>query len=120
MSILGVVCAAACAWSCASAGPLRFTGSRFGVRADVDVDLATRVASVRLSGLPLGGVVSGTATLNDAGDPVMDQSLRSALERRGVRVEAVDMDPGLRSCRIVALLPFSRRMSITLVDYDGA
>lgn len=119
MSTLGILCAAAaCAWSPASARPLQFTGSRFGVRADVDLDLATQLASVRLSGLPLGGVISGTATLNDAGDPVLDQSLQSALARRGVSVEAVDMDLGLRSCKVVASLPFLRRMSITLVNSD--
>ena len=118
MLLVVFVCIGAGGWLSGNARPRRFRGARHGVTADVDLNLDTRLATVRLSGLPLGGTIDGTATLRDAGDPVLDDALARALARRGVRIEAVDMDPGLRTCRVVAMLPFARRLSVTLAKID--
>lgn len=123
MPLLGLLCTLAAHhawWAQAGPPPLHFRGGRFGVTAKVDLDLATRIASVALHGLPLGGNLRGTATLNDAGSPVLDEGLGRALARRGVRVEAVDVDPNLRECRVVVRLPFAGRVSMTLHKREGA
>lgn len=108
-----VIWMGACAWL--SGGPLRFTGARLGVNANVHLDLATKVATVQLSGLPLGGNITGTATLSEEGDPVLDDAFKNALARRGVRVDEVDVDLDLGTCRVVARLPLAQRLSITLL-----
>lgn len=118
MLLAAVVCAGSGAWLSGGPRPLRFEGSRLGVSANVDLDLATQVATVQLSGFPLGGGINGTATLSDDGDPVLDATLEQALARRGVRVKEVDLDFSFRTCRVVASLPFARRLSITLINLD--
>ena len=106
------------AWSRGAPSPVRYSGRRFGVSANVDLDMFSKIATVTLSGIPIGGSINGTATLDESGNPVLDDKLRDALARRGVSVDTVDMDSGSTSCRVVARLPFARCLSITLNKLD--
>ena len=66
----------------------RFVGGLMGVSAQVRLCVAKKTAVVELSGIPLGGTLSGTAHFQSGeGSPVVvDEPLRSQLRRRFVRI----------------------------------
>lgn len=69
-----------------------YVGSKMGVSARVVLLARSSVAAVTLEGLPLGGEVSGTASLNDEGKIVVEPLFESALLRRRVQVVSVFRD----------------------------
>lgn len=71
---------------------LVYVGSKMGVSARVVLLARSSVAAVTLEGLPLGGEVSGTASLNDEGKIVVEPLFESALLRRRVQVVSVFRD----------------------------
>ena len=72
---------------CTDTATPRFSGGLFGVRADVQLDLTTRLAHVRLRGAPLGGRLEGTAYFDNEGAIVIDHALKASLRRRAVHVQ---------------------------------
>lgn len=88
----------------------RFRGSLYGVTATVEMDLSTRKAAVELSGLVLGGGLSGTGWLNDPeevdkGSVVLDDDLAAALAWRGVRIVSASLDRETDSVSIGVTIP---------------
>ena len=87
----------------------RFRGSLYGVTATVEMDLSTRKAAVELSGLVLGGGLSGIGWLNesevDKGSVVLDDDLAAALAWRGVRIVSASLDRETDSVSIGVTIP---------------
>ena len=87
----------------------RFRGSLYGVTATVEMDLSTRKAAVELSGMVLGGGLSGTGWLNesevDKGSVVLDDDLAAALAWRGVRIVSASLDRETDSVSIGVTIP---------------
>ena len=85
----------------------RFSGAKYGVTAMCDLDLQSRVANVRLTGVPLGGTISGSGRLTDPtatqGTVVLERDFESKLARRFVKVKtaAYDAANGLMSVTVV-------------------
>jgi len=87
----------------------RFRGSLYGVTATVEMDLSTRKAAVELSGMVLGGGLSGIGWLNDPevdkGSVVLDDDLAAALAWRGVRIVSASLDRETDSVSIGVTIP---------------
>lgn len=86
----------------------RFRGSLLGVHADVSLDTDTQKASIDLRGIPLGGRLKGTARFSDGegSDVVVDEPLKSALDRRLVRISSAAFDRVDGVVRVTIQLPF--------------
>ncbi len=67
-----------------------FEGRFYGVSAAVELNMRTRVAHVRLNGVPLGGRISGTGWLKDpeseSGTVILEPGFEARLARRYVSI----------------------------------
>ena len=72
----------------------RFVGGLMGVSADVSLCLESQHAVIKLSGIPLGGRLEGTARFanGEGSGVVVDEPLRSALRRRFVSIVSARFD----------------------------
>lgn len=86
----------------------RFTGGLLGVSASVELDMRTERATIRLSGIPLGGTLEGTARFSDGeGSSVeIEEPLKTALRRRLVSVVDARFDRDLNQVFVTVNLPF--------------
>ena len=73
-----------------------FEGTFYGVTAQVDLNMRTRVADVSLNGVPLGGRISGTGWLSDpqaeSGTVVLETEFAKRLHRRFVSIYSARLD----------------------------
>lgn len=77
----------------------RFTGSMYGVTANVALDLETRRARVELHGIPVGGSLVGSGWFrnpegeaHEAGEVELDEEFRRQLAWRRVSIQAASLD----------------------------
>jgi hypothetical protein len=86
----------------------RFTGGLMGVSADVTLCEAEHKAVIKLSGVPLGGTLRGSATFADGegSSIVVHEPLRSALRRRFVRIVGAEYDRAKQTVFVKVKLPF--------------
>lgn len=87
-----------------------FQGSLYGVTATAELDLYSRKARVQLSGLVLGGGLSGTGWLesstdSDRGTVVLDDELAAALAWRRVKIVSASLDRETDTVTICATIP---------------
>ena len=73
-----------------------FEGTFYGVTAQVDLNMRTRVADVSLNGVPLGGRISGTGWLKnpeaEAGTVILEAEFERRLRRRFVSIYSARLD----------------------------
>ena len=96
-----------------------FVGSAFGVSAQAQLDMQTRVAHVKLSGLAIGGVIEeGDGWLNDnnaeCGSVVLDPQLKATLARRFVTIQRASLDRSAKTVTVYALVPVFGTVEIVL------
>lgn len=99
-----------------------FEGSFFGVTARVDLNMRTRVAQVHLTGVPLGGYISGTGQLQDpskdAGTVVLDPKFEKRLRRRLVTIYSATFDPKARTVTVAVKIPVIGVVELTLTHQE--
>lgn len=95
-------------WSPTPHSGERFVGGLMGVHADVTLCLATKHAAIKLSGIPLGGTLQGTARFSDGegSSVVVDEPLRSSLRRRFVNIVGAKFDRQRDRVYVTVQLPF--------------
>jgi hypothetical protein len=95
-----------------------FQGSLYGVTATVELDLYSRKAEVQLSGLVLGGGLSGIGWLesgdSDTGTVVLNDELAAALAWRRVKIVSASLDRESDSVTICATIPILGFQKIVL------
>jgi hypothetical protein len=100
-----------------------FQGSLYGVTATVELDLYSRKANVQLSGVVLGGGLSGTGWLEsadgDKGTVVLDDNLATALAWRRVTIVSASLDRETDSVTICATIPILGFQKIVLSVVNG-
>jgi hypothetical protein len=86
----------------------RFVGGLMGVHADVTLCMDTKHAAIKLSGIPLGGTLEGTARFSDdeGSIVVVDEPLRTSLHRRFVNIVGVNFDRERDKVYVTVKLPF--------------
>jgi hypothetical protein len=79
-----------------------------GVHADVTLCMDTKHASIKLTGMPLGGTLQGTARFSDGegSSVVVDEPLRTSLRRRFVNIVGAEFDREQDSVFVKIKLPF--------------
>jgi len=84
-----------------------FAGGLLGVSARVDLDVASKRAHIRLSGLPLGGTLEGDAEFSDGegSQVVIHEPLRGSLRRRFVRISSAEFNRKTDTVSVVVKLP---------------
>ena len=96
----------------------QYSGRFYGVGADVVLNMRTRVAMVTLSGVPLGGTVSGKGWLaNDAcesGKVILESGFEALLKRRFVSVHGASLDRSARTVTVHAKIPVVGVLTLTL------
>lgn len=86
-----------------------YEGELLGVSARVT--LKADEALVRLSGVPVGGVLEGAAVFSENDEVVMDKNMQRALRRRLCAVHAVSRSPDMQSVDVALSLPvFGKRV----------
>lgn len=85
----------------------RFTGGLMGVSADVTLCEAEQKAVIKLSGLPLGGTLRGSASFLDGEGSrvVVHEPLKTSLRRRFVRIVATRFDRANDVVEVTVKLP---------------
>jgi hypothetical protein len=83
-----------------------YVGSMLGVTCSIRVSTSQDLAIVDLTGFPVGGRLTGTATFAEDGytivfDPVLDRAIR----RRFVQIHRADYSPSDDSVVVQATLP---------------
>lgn len=95
-----------------------FQGSLYGVTATVELDLYSRKAEVQLSGIVLGGGLSGVGWLesgdSDTGTVVLDDELAAALAWRRVKIVSASLNRESDSVTICATIPILGFQKIVL------
>lgn len=114
----GVVSAIGCADTRA------FVGSMYGVSARVEIDMNTRVAKVRLNGLPVGGLVEGRGWFEsrtaEEGPVQLEESFAAALRRRRISIVRAALDRSGNTITVVTKVPIIGEATLTLVpEGDG-
>jgi len=95
-----------------------FEGSFYGVSAAVELNMRTRVAHVRLNGVPLGGRISGTGWLKDpeseAGTVVLEPSFERRLARRYVSIYSAHLCRKHHTVTVNVKIPILGLMALVL------
>ena len=95
-----------------------FEGSFYGVSAVVELNMRTRIAQVRLNGVPLGGRVSGTGWLQNAelesGTVVLEPSFEARLARRYVSIYSAHLDRKGHTVTVNVKIPILGILSLVL------
>ena len=86
----------------------RFVGGLMGVHADVTLCMHTKHAAIKLSGIPLGGTLKGTARFSDGegSSVVVDEPLQTSLRRRFVNIVGAKFDRERDRVYVTVKLPF--------------
>ena len=97
-----------------------FAGSFYGVSAQVELNMRTRVAQVRLNGVPLGGRISGTGWLKDpeseSGTVVLEPTFAARLARRYVSIYSAHLDRKGHTVTVNVKIPVLGIMSLVLTQ----
>lgn len=100
-----------------------FQGSLYGVTATVEMDMYSRKADVNLSGLVLGGALSGSGWLansgTEGGTVVLNDELAAQLAWRRVSIVSASLDRESDSLTICATVPIVGFQKIVLTAVDG-
>ena len=95
-----------------------FEGSFYGVSASVELNMRTRVAHVRLNGVPLGGRISGTGWLKDpeseSGTVVLEPDFEKRLARRYVSIYSAHLCRKHHTVTVNVKIPILGIMSLVL------
>ena len=95
-----------------------FEGSFYGVTAKVDLNMRTRVASVYLNGVPIGGRISGTGWLKDpeaeSGTVVLESEFAKRLDRRFVSIYSARLDRKQHTVTVRAKVPILGTIALVL------
>lgn len=95
-----------------------FEGSFYGVNAKVELNMRTRVAMVHLSGAAIGGRVSGTGWLKQAGTTtgavVLERSFEKRLRRRFITISKAHLDSRLHTVTVSATVPVLGTIDLVL------
>lgn len=95
-----------------------FSGTFYGVRAEVDLNMRTRVATIALKGAVLGGTVRGTGWLKEegaeSGGVVLDDELARRLRRRFVEIGHASFNRADRTVTVHVKLPVIGAVKIVL------
>lgn len=96
-----------------------FAGGLLGVRAKVVLVRHAKKARITLSGVPMGGTVTGEASFSDAeatesGTVVVSEPLASVLRRRAVRLVGAAYDSASDTVKVTAKLPIFGTRNIVL------
>ena len=85
----------------------RFVGGLLGVTADVTLCEGEHKAFIKLSGVPLGGTLRGSATFADGegSGVVVHEPLRTSLRRRFVRIIRAEYDRQTQTVTVTVKLP---------------
>lgn len=96
-----------------------FEGRFYGVSAKVALNMRTRVAQVSLSGVPLGGRISGTGWLSDSeaegGTVVLAPEFERRLGRRMVSVYRARLDRAKHTVTVGVQIPVLGKMDLVLI-----
>lgn len=84
---------------------LHYTGGLLGVSADVTLFTKQARATIRLQGVPIGGVLEGGASYDSHHKVLLDDQLTSRLKRLHVRVLAVTPSPAWDHVYVTVRLP---------------
>ena len=86
-----------------------FVGSMYGVSARVEIDMNTRVAQVRLNGMPVGGFVEGrgwfASRTAEEGPVELEDSFAAALRRRRISIVRAALDRARNTITVVTKVP---------------
>ena len=100
-----------------------YTGGVFGVSAEVELNMRTRVAHVKLQGIPIGGTVEGEGWLAsptaEAGGVVLEPSFEAALRRRRIRITRAALDRNANTVMVTASVPVLGEQRILLRPVHG-
>jgi len=95
-----------------------FEGSFYGVSAAVELNMRTRVAWVRLNGVPIGGRISGTGWLQDpeseSGTVVLEPSFEKRLARRYVAIHSAHLCRKHHTVTVNVKIPVLGMMALVL------
>ena len=95
-----------------------FSGRFYGVSAEVELNMRTRVAQVRLQGAPLGGHVSGEGWLSDtgaeAGTVVLEKEFAQRLRRRLVSIYSARLNRHERTVTVNVKIPVIGTIELVL------
>ncbi len=96
-----------------------FEGRFYGVSAKVALNMRTRVAEVQLNGVPLGGRISGTGWLSDAGAEagtvVLEPEFARRLHRRLVSIYSARLDRQKHTVTVGVKVPVLGALDLVLV-----
>ena len=96
----------------------RYEGGLYGVDANVVLNMKTREATVEMSGVVLGGTLTGTGRLEsstaESGGVVLDEKLAHSLARRYITIQTASLDRERDSVCVVATVPLLGRIEIYL------
>ena len=97
-----------------------FSGRFYGVSAQVELNMRTRVAQVHLQGAPLGGQISGEGWLSDqgaeAGTVVLDKEFARRLRRRLVSIYSARLDRRARTVTVNVKIPVIGVIELVLIQ----
>lgn len=100
-----------------------YTGGVFGVTAEVELNLRTRVAHVKLEGIPIGGKVEGEGWLAsptaETGPVVLQPEFEAALRRRRIRITEAALDRHANTVLVTASVPVLGEQRILLRAVQG-
>ena len=100
-----------------------FVGSMYGVSARVEIDMNTRVAQVRLNGMPVGGFVEGrgwfASRTAEEGPVELEDSFAAALRRRRISIVRAALDRARNTITVVTKVPIIGEATLTLTPEGG-
>lgn len=95
-----------------------YTGGVFGVYADVSLNMRTRVARVKMRGVPIGGSVEGTGWLAspdvEVGGVVLEPEFEAKLRRRGIKIIHAALSRSENTVTVTATVPVLGSQRIVL------
>ena len=94
--------------------PPSFEGSLLGVSAKVQLFESEHYANVVLRGLPVGGLLQGTAWFSEDGSVTLDTRFERALRVRLCKIHDVFADADRQHVEVVVRLPVFGKRSLVL------
>jgi len=99
-----------------------FVGSLYGVSARVEIDVRTRVAQVRLRGVPVAGTVEGKGWFSsptaEEGPVELDPDFAAALRRRRISIVRAALDRKRDIITVVTRVPIIGEATLRLHPQD--
>ena len=95
-----------------------YGGSFYGVTARVELNMRTRVAQIHLSGVPLGGCISGAGWLttpnHESGTVVLEPAFEKRLSRRFITIYGASLNREMHTVTVKVKLPVMGSLELTL------